>query len=410
MHLKTSSLAPDGFPDMPAIDGVQMWTAETGAKYKNRPDVWLVKLAKDSRVAGVFTKSTAPGAPVEWSRACLERSANGGMLVNAGNANVFTGRQGHEDVKTMAGFAAQALGCEPENVYICSTGVIGEPLDLGPFQQLANSNSFLSTQASWAQAAKAISTTDTYSKGATQSCVISGAPVNICGIAKGSGMIAPDMATMLSFIFTDANISRDVLQALLRELSETSFNAITVDSDTSTSDTVLLVSTARASHDEIDGINDSKLADFRHALGAVMLDLSHQVVKDGEGASKFIEIRVSGAETKAAAKVIGMSIANSPLVKTAIAGEDANWGRIVMAVGKSGENANRDCLSIYFGRHLVAKDGCRAPDYDEDKLSLYMKNSTLRMHVDVAVGSGNFTVWTCDLTHGYININADYRS
>ena len=410
MHLKTSPLAPAEFPDMPDIEGIQMWVAETGAKYKNRPDVLLVKLAKTSRVAGVFTKSTAPGAPVAWSRACLERGANGGILVNAGNANVFTGKQGHEDVNTMAGFAAQALECEPESVYVCSTGVIGEPLDLGPFQQLATSNSFLNAHASWAQAAKAISTTDTYSKGAAQFCTIDGAPVNICGIAKGSGMIAPDMATMLSFIFTDANISQNVLQALLSELCETSFNAITVDSDTSTSDTVLFAATAKASHDEIIDINDLKLADFKKALEAVMLNLSHQVVRDGEGASKFIEICVTSAKSNEAAKTIAMSIANSPLVKTAIAGEDANWGRIVMAVGKSGENANRDLLSIYFGDHLVAKNGCRGPGYDEDMLSLYMQNSHLKVHVDVAAGSGSFTVWTCDLTHGYIDINADYRS
>jgi len=410
MDLKISPLAPAGFPDMPPIDGLQMWTAETGAKYKNRPDVLLVKFIGDSRVAGVFTKSTAPGAPVEWSKECLHNGANSGLLVNAGNANVFTGKQGAEDVQRMASFAADALGCAEDGVYICSTGVIGEPMDLSPFSKLAISNSFLSTSANWLQAAQAICTTDTYPKGGVTSCAIDGVAVNICGIAKGSGMIAPDMATMLSFIFTDANISRDVLQKLLSDLNETSFNAITVDSDTSTSDTVLLAATARASHVEIDDINDPRLAGFKQALGAVMLDLAHQVVKDGEGASKFIEIHITGAAHEAAAKTIALRIANSPLVKTAIAGEDANWGRIVMAVGKSGEKADRDHLSIYFGPHLVARDGTRAPDYDEDTLSKYMKKSQLKIHVDVAVGGGKFTIWTCDLTHGYIDINADYRS
>jgi len=410
MYLKTSPLAPGGFPDMPALDGVQMWTAETGAKYKSRPDVWLVKLGEGSRVAGVFTKSTAPGAPVEWSKECLLKGARGGILVNAGNANVFTGQVGRDGVRHMAAFAAEKLGCSAEDVYVASTGVIGEPLALPPIENGVKDIQLSDKNCSWRDAARAISTTDTYSKGSVISCDIDGALVQICGIAKGSGMIAPDMATMLSFIFTDANISRDVLQTLLSQLNETSFNAITVDSDTSTSDTLLLAATARASHAEISDINDSKLADFRRALGVVMLDLSHQVVKDGEGASKFIEICVTGADSDAAAKTIAMSVANSPLVKTAIAGADANWGRIVMAVGKSGEKANRDGLSIYFGKYLVAKDGYRAPDYDEDRLSIYMKNATLRIHVDVATGGGKFTVWTCDLTHGYIDINADYRS
>jgi glutamate N-acetyltransferase / amino-acid N-acetyltransferase len=395
---------------MPNIDGVKMWTAETGAKYKTRPDVWLVKLGKDSRVAGVFTKTTAPGAPVDWSKACLQNGASGGILVNAGNANVFTGQQGRGVVRDMAKIAAKKMGCKAEDVYVASTGVIGEPLDLAPIENGIKSIQLSDNNCSWQGAARAISTTDTFPKGAVMPCEIDGEHVQICGIAKGSGMIAPDMATMLSFIFTDANISQNVLQSLLCELSETSFNAITVDSDTSTSDTVLLAATARASHVEINDINDPKLTDFKRALAAVMQDLSHQVVKDGEGASKFIEIKVSGSETEAAAKTIAMSIANSPLVKTAIAGEDANWGRIVMAVGKSGEKANRDGLSIYFGPHLVAKDGHRTPDYDEDTLSIYMKNTRLKIHVDVAVGAGDFTVWTCDLTHGYIDINADYRS
>ncbi len=410
MYLKRSPLAPDQFPVMPDIAGVQIWTAESGAKYKNRPDVLLVKFGQDANVAGVFTKSTTPGAPVEWSRECLARYANGGLLVSAGNANVFTGRKGARDVVKMAGFAARALNRMPEDVYICATGVIGEPLDLGPFEKLFARNSFMRSHASWAQAAQAICTTDTYTKGATQTCQIDGASVSICGIAKGSGMIAPDMATMLSFIFTDANISRTLLQSLLADLCATSFNAITVDSDTSTSDTVLLVATNKASHEPIDHIADPQLAGFKQALHKLMLDLAHQVVRDGEGASKFIAVHVSGAQNEKAAKTIALSIANSPLVKTALAGEDANWGRIVMAVGKSGEKAERDKLTIHFGPHLVASHGFRAPGYDEDKLSVYMQNPELEIRVDVGVGPGEFTVWGCDLTHGYIDINADYRS
>ncbi len=251
MLLKRSPLAPDTFPDMPSIDGVQMWVAETGAKYENRPDVLLVKLAENSSVAGVFTKSTAPGAPVDWSKQCLARGASGGLLVSAGNANVFTGAQGHEDVREMARYGANALGCEADDVYVCSTGVIGEPLDLGPLSKVFTQNSFMNTDATWEQAAQAICTTDTYSKGAHAQAEIGGIPVNICGIVKGSGMIMPDMATMLGFIFTDANIAQPVLQALLSEISETSFNAITVDSDTSTSDTVLLAATGRASHPDV---------------------------------------------------------------------------------------------------------------------------------------------------------------
>ncbi len=410
MHLKRSPLAPAQFPSMPDIAGVQMWSAQTEAKYKNRPDVLLVKFAETAHVAGVFTKSSAPGAPVEWSRDCLARFANGGLLVSAGNANVFTGRRGAEDVVKMAGFAAGALECRPEDVYICSTGVIGEPLDLGPFEKLFARNSFMRTQTSWEQAAQAITTTDTYPKGATQVCEIDGTSVAICGIAKGSGMIAPDMATMLSFIFTDANISQALLQALLADICETSFNAITVDSDTSTSDTVLLVASGEAGHKQITELNNPKLAPFTSALQTVMLDLAHQVVRDGEGASKFFAVHITGAQNDKAAKTIGLSIANSPLVKTALAGADANWGRIVMAVGKSGERAERDKLTIRFGPHLVARDGFRAPGYDEDILSTYMQNPELEISVDVGVGTGKFTVWSCDLTHGYIDINADYRS
>ena len=410
MNLKPSPFAPKYFPDMPQIDGIDMWVAETGAKYKNRPDLLLVKFAAESVVAGVFTKSSTTGAPVDWSKVCLQNYANGGLLVNAGNANVFTGKQGHEDVVAMAGFACATLGCAPEDVYICSTGVIGEPLDLGPIQKALLSNSLKNTKADWQQAAQAISTTDTYSKG-VQACVeIDGVPVQICGIVKGSGMIAPDMATMLGFIFTDANISQNVLQTYLSQYCETSFNAITVDSDTSTSDTVMLISSRQAGHAEITDSEDPRLDGFKMALSSLMLDLAHLVIKDGEGAQKFVEIQVSGAETKKSAKTIAMSIANSPLVKTAIAGADANWGRIVMAVGKSGELANRDKLAIWFGDHLLAKNGQRSDAYVENIVSDYMQSSEILIRVDIGCGSGKFTVWTCDFTHGYIDINADYRS
>jgi glutamate N-acetyltransferase/amino-acid N-acetyltransferase len=417
MNLERSPLAPEKFPEMPDIDGVSMWTAETGAKYKNRPDVLLVKLDKNARMAGVFTKSTAPGAPVDWSKTCLENhqqtaffDTSAGLLVNAGNANVFTGRLGRQGVEDMAALGARLIGCDPENVFVASTGVIGEPLGIGPIVDALEGQGFLTNLASWEKAAQAISTTDTYSKGASASAEIDGVMVKICGIAKGSGMIAPDMATMLSFIFTDAHISQEILQSLLSEICETSFNAITVDSDTSTSDTVLLAATATAGHNEITDINDFELAKFKEALADVMLDLSHQVVKDGEGASKFIEINVSGADSPSAAKAIGMSIANSPLVKTAIAGEDANWGRVVMAVGKSGEKADRDALRIAFGPHIVAENGLRAENYDESQVTTYMHQKSLIISVDVGIGAGEFTVWTCDLTHSYIDINADYRS
>lgn len=419
MHLELSPLAPEEFPKLRDISGISMWTAETGAKYKDRPDVLLVKFAKNSRVAGVFTKSTAPGAPVDWSKTCLKKhqvegvyAGPAGLLVNAGNANVFTGRRGRQGVEDMAALGAKMIGCAAEDIYVASTGVIGEPLGLGPIVDAVEGQGFLTNLASWESAARAISTTDTYSKGASAAAAVNGASVSISGIAKGSGMIAPDMATMLSFIFTDANISQNVLQSLLSELCETSFNAITVDSDTSTSDSVLLTTTATADHPEITDVTDPALTEFKSALSEVLLDLAHQVVKDGEGAQKFIEINVTGAEDEKAAKTIGMSIANSPLVKTAIAGEDANWGRIVMAVGKSGARADRDHLKIGFGPHVVAEKGLRASDYDEAEVTRYMRGDHLKITVDVGVskGEGAFTVWTCDLTHRYIDINADYRS
>lgn len=417
MDLKVSPLAPLAFPEMPQIAGMDMWVGEAGIKYKNRPDLWVVKLTHGSRVAGVFTKSKTPGAPVSWSKEVLKyrqsESSNSneiGILVNSGNANVHTGELGLKTVETSVEIVAEQADITSNNVFVASTGVIGEPLDVAPIKNTIEASDFFDEPASWDQAAQAISTTDTYLKGAMAHADIHGKQVQICGIAKGSGMIAPNMATMLGFIFTDANISQSVIQGLLEELCETSFNAITVDSDTSTSDTVLLAATAQADHTEISEINDPDIAPFKQALSAVMLDLAHQVVKDGEGAQKFIKVEVSGAENDNSAKIIAMSIANSPLVKTAIAGEDANWGRVVMAVGKTDENVDTNRLEIAFGPHIVAKNGARSATYDEAQVSDYIRENEICVRVNVGVGNGKFTAWTCDLTHGYIDINADYRT
>ena len=417
MDLKTSPLAPEKFPDMPNIRGVEMWVGEAGIKYKNRPDIWVVKLPEEACVAGVFTKSEMPGAPVVWSKNVLARHSGGqkfsegcGFLVNSGNANVYTGEAGDLTVLNSAKLVQNALNIPSDTVFISSTGVIGEPLDIGPIKATIADQSFFNQQANWQQAAQAIATTDTYFKGSHAQAEIHGEQVNICGIAKGSGMIAPNMATMLGFIFTEARIAQPVLQKMLTELNETSFNAITVDSDTSTSDTVLLAATGQADHLEITDINDPDLNSFKQALSTVMIDLAHQVVKDGEGAQKFVEIEVLGAKNDKSAKNIAMSIANSPLVKTAIAGEDANWGRIVMAIGKSGENVYVDKVKIAFGPHLVAKNGARSENYNEIQVSDYIRESEIKISVNMGDGQGKFTVWTCDLTHGYIDINADYRT
>lgn len=413
MDLARSPLAPATIAKLPPIDGLKMWTASTGGKYGDRHNVWVARLAAGTSIAGVFTRSRAPGAPVIWSKERLAEFKPGGgagIIVNAGNANVFTGKRGAEGVREMAACAAEFVGLKAEDIFVASTGVIGEPLGMGPIADALMSLDRSSESADFLAAATAIGTTDTFEKLAHARCKIAGQTVNICGIVKGSGMIAPDMATMLGFIFTDANIAQPLLQTMLGELSETSFNAITVDSDTSTSDTVLLAATGAAGHPPITGAEDEGFSQFRAALKTVMMDLAHQVVRDGEGARKFIQIKVDGANTAASAKKIAMSIANSPLVKTAIAGEDANWGRIVMAVGKAGEPADRDALSIKFGPHLVAYNGLRADGYDEAAVSEYMRNAELSLEIDVGVGSASFTVWTCDLTHSYIDINADYRS
>ncbi|MBT5177577.1 MAG: bifunctional glutamate N-acetyltransferase/amino-acid acetyltransferase ArgJ [Rhodospirillaceae bacterium] len=408
-QLPVSPLAPDAFPDMPAIDGVGLAACEAGVRYVGQTDVLLVKLAKGTAVAGVFTKSKTAAAPIEWCRSILPLGTAGALVVNSGNANAFTGRQGADAVRQMAEAAAAACTCAPDHVYIAQTGVIGEPIDAAKITTVLPGLA-ASLGSDWEGAAAAIMTTDTYPKGCVRTANIGGVTVTINGIAKGSGMIAPDMATMLSFIFTDAAIPADILEIMLTRAVDKSFNAITVDSDTSTSDTVLAFATGAADHPAVAGLGEAALQDFRAALGAVCLDLAQQVVRDGEGASKFIEIHVSGAEDDIAARRIGLSVANSPLVKTAIAGEDANWGRVVMAVGKSGEAADRDKLAISIGGVAIAEAGAVVDGYDEAPVAEHMRGQEISIAIDVGIGDGAATVWTCDLTHGYIDINADYRT
>jgi glutamate N-acetyltransferase/amino-acid N-acetyltransferase len=409
-----SPLAPATFPDMNPVAGVSLASAATGMKYQGRDDVLLVALADGTSVAGTLTKSKTSSAPVDWCRRHLPVGEASGLIVNAGNANAFTGAAGIEAVEKCVEAVADQLACRPSRIFAASTGVIGEPLPYDMIvDALPQTASALapSNSVNWEQAAAAIMTTDTFAKGATASAKIGDVEVSISGIAKGSGMIAPDMATMLSFIFTDAKIPADVLGEITTKGVDTSYNAITVDSDTSTSDTVLVFATGAAEgQGDITSADDPALEDFVAKLNEVMTDLAHQIVRDGEGASKFIAVTVTGAENDKAAKIIGLAIANSPLVKTAIAGEDANWGRIVMAIGKSGEAADRDKLSIQIGGVDVARDGAVVEGYDEAPVAAHVKNQDVSIATDVGVGDGEATVWTCDLTHGYISINADYRS
>jgi len=401
-----SPLAPARFPDLPVIDGVTFAATSAGIKYQGRTDVMLALLAPGTAVAGVFTRSATRSAPVLDCQAKLGSDPSGpaAILVNSGNSNAFTGARGLASVEAVTQAVAKQADISQDRVFTASTGVIGEPLAhdriVAKIAELSENQSATAME----HAAKAIMTTDTFAKGATATVEIDGKPVKIAGIAKGSGMIAPDMATMLVYIFTDAVIAQPALQSLLSQLNAKTFNCITVDSDTSTSDSLMLAATGAS------GVDATGNAAFADALHGVMLDLAHQVVRDGEGATKFVTVNVRGAKDDTDAHKVALSIANSPLVKTAIAGEDANWGRVVMAVGKSGATADRDKLSIRFGDITVAKDGWRAPDYSEDAASAYMKNQELEIGVDLGVGSGAGTVWTCDLTHGYITINADYRS
>lgn len=408
-----SPLAPKKFPKMPAIEGVAFATAEAGIRYKGRTDVLLATLAEGTTMAGVFTKSKCPSAAVDWCRAILVGGKARGIVVNSGNANAFTGLKGKQAVQLTAEIAAKALKCKPEEIALASTGVIGEPLDATKFNGVLADCAGRVKADAWNDAAKAIMTTDTFPKGSAKKFKIGDTEVTICGIAKGAGMIAPDMATMLSFIFTDAAISASALQACLSSGVKDSFNAVTVDSDTSTSDTLMLFATGAAGKRGQVAITDPKdprLSAFKRALNKVLLDLATQVVKDGEGARKFVAVTVEGAKSRNSAKRIALSIANSPLVKTAVAGEDANWGRIVMAVGKAGEPAERDLLSIYFGPYRLAEAGGRDASYDEAKVSEYMKNDRIDIRVDIGLGRGKSTVYTCDLTKAYVEINGDYRS
>jgi glutamate N-acetyltransferase / amino-acid N-acetyltransferase len=408
-----SPLAPKAYPDMPAIEGVRFATGAAGIRYKDRTDVLLVLMNEGTQAAGVFTKSRCPSAPVDWCRANLKKGRARALVVNSGNANAFTGKRGVESVRFAAKLAAQATGARQSEIFLASTGVIGEPLDAGKFDGLLEKLASEATPDAWLDAARAIMTTDTFPKVATATAEIGGVEVTIGGIAKGAGMIAPDMATMLSFVFTDAPIDAPVLQKILSKSVEGSFNAITIDSDTSTSDTLMLFATGAAEArgaPRVKSEKDHQLADFRRTLDSLLLDLAQQVVRDGEGARKFVEVQVDGAASDKAAKRIALSIANSPLVKTAIAGEDANWGRIVMAVGKAGEKAKRDRLSIYFGDVRVAHKGLRDPDYDEARASEVMKRDKIDIRVDLKIGKGCATVWTCDLTKEYVAINGDYRS
>ena len=404
--MKISPLAPASFPKLHIISGVTFATAAAGIKYAGRTDVMLASIAAGSTVAGVFTRSATSAACVLDCQSKMggDMSQGAAILVNSGNANAFTGNAGQASVDRICAAVAIGLGVPASAVFTSSTGVIGEVLPDHKITKCIDALAGSLGEDALENAAKAIMTTDTYAKGSTASVEINGKTVKISGIAKGSGMVAPDMATMLVYIFTDAKIAQPDLQALLADLTDKTFNCITVDSDTSTSDALICAATGASSADF------SGNPDFAQALGQVMLDLAHQVVKDGEGATKFIAVEVTGAASDGDARLVAMSIANSPLVKTAIAGEDPNWGRIVMAVGKSGAKADRDRLSIWFGPHLVAENGWVAKTYTEDASASYMKQSELVIRTDLGIGGAKTTVWTCDLTHGYIEINADYRS
>lgn len=397
-------------PPLPPIAGVTLGATAAGIRYRGRDDVMMMAFAPGTTVAGVFTRNRCPGAPIDWCRAALASGRARALVVNAGNANVFTGRLGRDACDRTARAAADLLGCRPRDVFLASTGVIGQPLPVEKIEAALPDLARSLTADAWERAARAIMTTDTFPKGAVRTARIGNSTVTITGIAKGSGMIAPDLATMLCFLATDAKIPAPALQRLLARGVEGSFNRTTVDSDTSTSDTVLLFATGQAKHPRVPAEGGPLLRDFARALNAVLQDLALAVVRDGEGAQKLIRIDVSGAVSPRSAKRVALAIANSPLVKTAIAGEDANWGRIVMAVGKAGEPADRDRLSVAVGGVWMARDGSVVPDYDETPVVAHMKGREIAIAVDLGLGRGRATVWTCDLTHGYIDINGSYRS
>ncbi len=408
-----SPFAPAHLPEVPQVPGVRLAACEAGIRYANRTDLMMAVLEAGTTVAGVLTRSKTASAPVLWCRKNLEKGKARALVVNSGNANTFTGKKGADATRMTAEAAAAAVGCAPDEVYVSSTGVIGEPLDASKFAHLLGGLAKAAVPGAWHEVARAIMTTDTFPKLATRTVTLGGAPVVINGFAKGAGMIAPDLATMLAYIFTDAAVDQGTLQAMLEAGADKTFNCITIDSDTSTSDTVLAFATGQAAARGAPPIRDAASAEGR-AFAAALHDLMHElalwVVKDGEGLTKFITVEVTGAESDGAARRIGFSIANSPLVKTAVAGGDPNWGRVVMAVGKAGEAADRDRLSITYGDIQVAKDGERAPTYDEKTVAAYMAGREITIRVDLGLGAGKATVWTCDLTHGYISVNSDYRS
>ena len=408
--MKVSPLAPVHVPQLPEIGGVRLASCEAGIRYKGRKDLLLAVFEEPTTVAGVLTKSKTASAPVDFCRKNLVDGKARALVVNSGNANAFTGQKGADAVQLTVEMVAKTIDCQADDVFVASTGVIGEPLEPSEFLHHIDALHKRLSPSAWEDAAQAIMTTDTYLKVATCRVEIDGQPIYINGIAKGSGMIAPDMATMLAFLFTDADIAPDLLQTVLQNSADRSFNSITVDGDTSTSDTVLCFATGQSSSARFESKSDPRLTQLQEALDTVSLNLAHQIVRDGEGASKFVRIDVCGAENDHAAHRIGLSIANSPLVKTAIAGEDPNWGRVVMAVGKAGEAADRDRLSIWFGDILVAEKGEVTVSYKEEDGANYMKSEEIHIKVDVGIDNGEATVWTCDFTHDYITINADYRS
>jgi glutamate N-acetyltransferase/amino-acid N-acetyltransferase len=413
MPAAPSPFAPKSYPEIPPVDGVRFATGMAGIKYKGRSDVMLALFDKGTKVAGVFTTSKCPSAPVDWCRARLKRGKARALVVNSGNANAFTGKKGLEAAQRVASMAAEAAGVSAAEIFLASTGVIGEPLEAAKFSGLFEKLVTEASPAGLFAAAKAIMTTDTFPKVAAAKARLGDVEVEIAGLAKGAGMVAPDMATMLAFVFTDAPIAAEPLQDMLRRGIEGSFNAITVDSDTSTSDTLMLFATGAAAKrgaPKITSSDDRRLKAFRAALDDVLLDLAQQVVKDGEGARKFVKVTVDGAVSKRSAKTIACAIANSPLVKTAVAGEDANWGRIVMAVGKAGEPADRDRLAIFFGDVRVAHKGERDSSYDEAKVAALMRQPEIDIRVDLGLGKGSATIFTCDLTKDYVAINGNYRS
>jgi len=410
MTPKVSPLAPSEYTTLQQVGGVRLAAASAGLKYRDRDDLMVMVFDRPAAVAGVLTRSRCPSAPVDWCRANLPGGAARVLVVNSGNANAFTGKRGAAATALTAQMAADAAGCERGEVFLSSTGVIGEPLEAARFDGILQQAIGRAQPEGWDAAARAIMTTDTFPKLATRTAAVDGTTVTLNGIAKGSGMIAPDMATMLAYIVTDAPVAPPLLQALLNRHVNATFNAITVDGDTSTSDTVLAFATGAAEIPALTDLDDRRLAPFEAALANLMEDLALQIVRDGEGVSKLMRVDISGAISDESARIIALSIANSPLVKTALAGGDANWGRVVMAVGKAGEPADRDRLDIRFGDLVAATGGERAPGYDEAAMTAYMRGDEIRIAVDLNLGEGAFTAWGCDLTADYVAINADYRS